>query len=153
MEIPKFEYRFKLEFTGFGTSNTLPLSQNVLHFKRPILNFSDKCSSHSYEPVTVFLRDDEENAVQELIEEQVVKQMTTSGYKFELSCDSLDGNAKILEHWNFKNCSVQTVNYGDNDYRVSSPVAIQLVISFNGADHILYQDSRILHIASSSDIF
>ena len=134
---PKLEYRFKLVFDNFGNSNTLPLTQQVIHFKRPTILFN-KIEIPSRPPVSIFINDDMGNSVQNLILEQIDKQRSIENYQFTFSCDSLDSNANVLEHWNFKNCSISEVDYGDNDYRLSDPVAIRLVISYNGSDHILY---------------
>jgi hypothetical protein len=102
---------------------------------------------HTWDPITVNLRDDVNGAVTKLCGEQIQKQFdfmeqssASSGidYKFITRFELLDGgngaNApSVLETWELYGCFVQNINYNDLDYASQEPVQITMSIRFDNA--------------------
>ena len=100
---------------------------------------------HTWEPVTITLRDDINNSISRLTGQQVQKQLNhfeqtgpISGgqYKFTTKIEILDGtNDAELEQWNLEGCFLQNVDYSDGDYAVSEPVQVIMTMRYDNATH------------------
>ena len=157
--MPKLQYRFRVSFLNFGVSTpTTELTKQVIDITRPSVTFEDivldvynskinLAGKHSWEPLTVNLREDATNQVQRLVGEQLQKQLdfmeqssASSGidYKFITRCEVLDGGnganePNVLETWELYGCYLTTVNYNDLTYADSAPATVSLTIRFDNA--------------------
>ena len=157
--MPKLKYRFRVIFENFGISTPrTELTKQVMDFTRPSVSFEEVpieiynsrlylAGKHTWEAVTVNLRDDAAGNVSKRVGEQLQKQLdfveqasAASGidYKFVTKCEILDGgngNFKpvVLETWLLEGCFLQNVNYNDLNYGDSGPVTITMAIRFDNA--------------------
>jgi hypothetical protein len=157
--MPKLKYRFRAVFENLGVSTPrTELTKQVMTFARPSVSFDDMtidlynsrvrlAGKHTWDDVTVELRDDASGAVAKLVGEQLQKQLdfmeqasASSGidYKFITRCEVLDGGnganePNVLETWELYGCYLTTVNYNDLTYADSAPATISLTIRFDNA--------------------
>jgi hypothetical protein len=157
--MPKLKYRFRAIFENFGVSTPrTELTKQVMDFTRPSVSFDDitldiynskirLAGKHSWEDITVTLRDDASGQVARLVGEQLQKQMdfleqasASAGidYKFLTRCEILDGGngtaePTVLETWELYGCYLTSANYNDLNYGESAPVTIALNIRFDNA--------------------
>lgn len=111
--MPKLQYRFRVEVTGFGATLSLrqEFTKQVIDAQKPSVNF-DKITldiynsrvhlagKHNWEPITINLLDDAEKNIQQLVGEQLQKQFdffeqssaaAGGDYKFTTVLNVLDG--------------------------------------------------------------
>ena len=157
--MPKLKYRFRASFENFGVSTPrTELTKQVIDITRPSISFDEMevpvynskiylVGKHTWENVTVNLRDDVNGGVTKLVGEQVQKQFdfmeqssASSGidYKFITRFEILDGgngaNApSVLETWELYGCFLQNVNYGDLNYATAEPATVSMNIRFDNA--------------------
>ena len=157
--MPKLPYRFRVVLENFGVSTPRSeLTKQVIDVTRPNLTFDDvtldvynsriyMAGKHTWEAITINLRDDVNNSVSKLVGEQVQKQFdffeqssAASGidYKFTTRIEMLDGGngataPGILETWELYGSYVQSVNYNTLAYATSDPVTITLAIRYDNA--------------------
>ena len=114
--MPKLQYRFRFVLENFGVSTPRSeLTKQVVDCSRPNLTFDNVrldvynsrvyvAGKHTWDPITITVRDDVNNAVTKLVGEQVQKQFdffeqasAASGidYKFTSRIEILDGG-KLL---------------------------------------------------------
>ena len=157
--MPKLQYRFRVLFENFGVSKpTTEMTKQVMDITRPSVDFDpidiDVYNSkvrlagrHTWQDVTVQLRDDAAGSVSRLVGEQLQRQFdffeqssAASGidYKFKLKYEVLDGGnganePGILETWELYGCFIQNANYNTLAYNTSDPVTISLTLRFDNA--------------------
>ena len=157
--MPKLKYRFRVVFENFGVSTPrTELTKQVIDFTRPSVTFDEipieiynsrlyLAGKHTWEQVTVNLRDDASGQVARLVGEQLQRQLdfveqasAASGidYKFVTRCEILDGGngaaePVVLETWELYGCYVTSVNYNDLNYGSSEPVTMTMSIRFDNA--------------------
>ena len=157
--MPKLKYRFRVIFENLGVSTPrTELTKQVIDFTRPSVSFEDMtidiynskirlAGKHTWEDITVNLRDDAGGQVAKLIGEQLQKQMdfvemasAASGidYKFITRCEILDGGngtstPTVLETWELYGCYLTSVNYNDLNYSESAPVTIAMTMRYDNA--------------------
>ena len=157
--MPKLQYRFRVSFSGFGgDTDTAELTKQVIDCSRPNLSFDQitldvynsrvyLAGKHTWEPITINLREDVNNEVQTLVGEQLQKQFdfyeqssAASGldYKFTTVIEILDGgNAAnvptVLETFELFGCYLESANYNSLKYAESAPVTITLNIRYDNA--------------------
>lgn len=157
--MPKLQYRFRVLFENFGiTKPTTELTKQVIDISRPQVDFDDitldvynskvrLAGRHTWQDVTVNIRDDAAGNVSRLVGEQLQRQFNffeqssaASGidYKFTTKFELLDGGngtdePAILETWALYGCFVQNVNYNQLAYNTSEPVTISMVLRFDNA--------------------
>ena len=157
--MPKLQYRFRVTLENFGVSTpTTELTKQVMDITRPNVSFEKiqldvynskvyLAGKHTWEPITLNLREDVNREVQKLVGEQLQKQFdffeqsaAASGidYKFLTRIEILDGgNAAnspvVLETFELYGCYVETANYNTLDYKSNDPVTIQLMIAYDNA--------------------
>ena len=158
MVMPKLQYRFRVQLYNFGLGNgsTLELTQNVVSVTRPSLTHDEVtldaynskvylAGKHTWDPVTLTVRDDINNSVTKQIAQQLQKQLNqglqsapTAGrdYKFGMVIEQLDGSQPglVLESWSLNGCFIQNANYGENNYATSDQMQITLQIRYDAAD-------------------
>jgi hypothetical protein len=155
---PKQQYRFRVKFFNFGLNDSIrEMTQNVMTVTRPKISHTEVelhaynsigyiAGKHAWEPVTITLRDDINNAVISAVGAQLQKQMNhfeqTSAvagvnYKFSMEIDSLDGTTnEELETWRCDGCFLQNVSYPDGDYSVSEPNMVELTVRYDVATNL-----------------
>lgn len=157
--MPKLQYRFRVLFENFGVSKpTTELTKQVIDISRPQVDFDDitldvynskvrLAGRHTWQDVTVNIRDDAAGNVSRLVGEQLQRQFdffeqasAASGidYKFKTKFEMLDGGngasePGILETWELYGCFIQNVNYNQLAYNTSEPVTISMVLRFDNA--------------------
>src|SRR5210317_2062677 len=158
--MPKLQYRFRVSLENFGTSTpTTELTKQVVDVTRPNVSFEQMtldiynskvylAGKHTWEPITLNLREDVNNNVQKLVGEQLQKQFdffeqssAASGldYKFTTRIEILDGGngantPNVLETFELYGCYVEGANYQQLSYSNSTdPVSIQLTIRYDNA--------------------
>ncbi len=159
MLMPKLQYRFRISFENFGVSSpTTELTKQVIDCTRPNITFEDielpvynskvrLAGRHTWENISVNLRDDASGQVQKLVGEQLQKQFdffeqasAASGidYKFTTRIEILDGGngantPNVLETWEVYGCYLQGANYNTLNYATSEPVTVSLAIRYDNA--------------------
>ncbi len=157
--MPKLQFRFRMTFFNFGLGdNDLQLTRQVIDLSRPNLSFAKitlpvynstlyMAGKHTWQPMTVNLRDDAGGNVSRLVGEQLQKQLdfveqasaaAASDYKFSAYIDILDGgngqyDANILERWELYGCYLESCNWNTLNYGTSEDVRIALTIQFDNA--------------------
>lgn len=157
--MPKLKYRFRAIFENFGVSTPrTELTKQVMDFSKPSVSFEEMtvpiynstiklAGKHSWDDITVNLRDDAGGTVSKLVGEQLQKQLdfmeqasAASGidYKFWTRFEVLDGGngtsePVALETWEIYGCYLKSVNYGDANYGTSEPMTIAMTIAFDNA--------------------
>jgi hypothetical protein len=156
--MPKLKYRFRVVFTGFGVTSgdVVELTKQVVDVTRPSVTFEEMmldvynskvylAGKHSFEAVTINMRDDATGLVQRVVGEQLQKQFdfleqagARSGidYKFTTRIDVLDGGngakeVETLESTQLWGCFLQNVNYNDLNYGTSEAATVALSIRFD----------------------
>ena len=157
--MPKLQYRFRVSLENFGVSTpTTELTKQVVDITRPNLSFETTtidvynskvylAGKHTWEAVTLTLREDVSNNVQKLVGEQLQKQFdffeqsaaaSGSDYKFVTRIEVTDGangaNAvTILETFELYGCYVESANYNQLAYGTSDPVTVTLSLRYDNA--------------------
>ena len=157
--MPKLQYRFRVSLENFGVSTpTTELTKQVVDVTRPNVSFEDiqvdvynsrvyLAGKHTWEPVTLNLREDVSNNVQKLVGEQLQKQFdffeqssaaSGSDYKFVTRIEILDGGngintANVLETFELYGCYLQSANYNTLAYATNDPVTVALAIRYDNA--------------------
>ena len=158
MVMPKLQYRFRVNLYNFGRDGgtTIALTQNVVSVTRPSLTHDEVtldaynsraylAAKHTWEPITLTLRDDINNTVTKHVASQLQKQLNHGlqsapvagkDYKFGLVIEQLDGSQPgvVLESWSLNGCFIQNANYGENNYATSDVMTITLQIRYDSAD-------------------
>ena len=157
--MPKLKYRFRVMFENFGAENsTTELTKQVIDFTRPSVTFDEipieiynsrmyLAGKHTWDMLTVNLRDDASGEVARLVGQQLQKQLDFSeqasaaagiDYKFLTRLEILDGGngavePVVLETWEVYGCYLNQVNYNDLNYGSSEAVTITMQIRFDNA--------------------
>jgi len=158
--MPKLQYRFRVSLENFGVSTpTTELTKQVIDVTRPNVSFEQMtidvynsrvylAGKHTWEPITLNLREDVTNEVQKLVGEQLQKQFdfyeqssAASGqdYKFTTRIEILDGgnganDVSVLETFELYGCYVESANYNSLAYSNSTdPVSVTLAIRYDNA--------------------
>lgn len=158
--MPKLQYRFRVSLENFGVSTpTTELTKQVIDVARPNVSFEKMtidiynsrvylAGKHTWDPITLNLREDVNNNVQKLVGEQLQKQFdfyeqssAASGqdYKFTTRIEILDGGngantPTVLETFELYGCYLESANYNSLAYSNSTdPVSIALNIQYDNA--------------------
>ena len=129
--MPKLQYRFRVTFTQLGGANTADtVTHQVVSVTRPTLTHEEVtldvynsriflAGKHTWEPVTIVVRDDISNNVITAVDKQMQNQIdhhnqsapiAGAQYKFSTLIDTLDGAngddvaPKILDSWSLGGC-------------------------------------------------
>ena len=160
--MPKIQYRFRVTFDGFGVTNpTTELSRQIIDCTKPNVSFQEitlnsynsqvyLAGRHSWQAVSVNIREDATGIVQQLVAEQMQKQFdfyesssAASGvdYKFLTRIEILDGGngmftPNVLETWEMYGCFLVSANYGNLAYSANEAIQIALSIRYDNAIQI-----------------
>lgn len=160
MLMPKLKYRFRVTFVAFGAGGVdgiNELTKQVIDVTRPNVQFQNVpidvynskvnyAGKHTWQPMTINLRDDANGNISKMVGEQLQKQFdfleqssaaSASNYKFQTNVEILDGqngidgSGFVLETWEIYGCYLQTVNYQNLAYSDSNPATIALTIQMD----------------------
>ena len=157
--MPKLQYRFRVSLENFGVSSpTTELTKQVMDVTRPNVSFDQMtvdiynsrvylAGKHTWEPISLNLREDVNNNVQKLVGEQLQKQFdffeqssAASGldYKFTTRMEILDGGngihtPNILDTFELYGCYLESANYNTLNYATNEPVTVSLSIRYDNA--------------------
>ena len=159
--MPKLKYRFRVLFEGFGVSSSrTELTKQIVSAGRPQVTFDQVelhvynsrvkyAGKHTWEDVSIVIRDDATNQVMTLVGEQLQKQFdffeqqsASAGidYKFVTRIELLDGangnqfnNTNVLESFVLYGCYLKQAQYQQADYSSSDPMDITLSIAYDNA--------------------
>lgn len=153
--MPKLQYRFRVNFIGEGFSSTP--TRSVVSISRPGLTHDETivdaynsriylAGKHSWDPLTVVLRDDVDSAVLRELSGQLNRQVdhanqsssrAGSAYKFQLTCETLDGanpNPGVLDKFELAGCYIANIQYGELAYASSEQVQVTVSIRYDNAE-------------------
>jgi len=160
--MPKLQYRFRVLLNQFGAAaaadQTREITRQVVDVTRPNLTFeqitidaynsrSYLAGKHTWEPITLTLREDANNNVQKLVGQQLQKQFdfyeqasAVSGgtYKFTTRIEILDGGngafgPTVIDRFELVGCYVESANYNTLAYATNDPVTVTLTIRYDNA--------------------
>jgi hypothetical protein len=158
--MPKLQYRFRVSLENFGVSagEVTELTKQVVDVTRPNVSFETMtvdvynsrvylAGKHTWEAITLNLRDDATGAVQKLVGEQLQRQFdfmeqssAASGidYKFVTRIEILDGgngnySAETLETFELYGCYLESANYNSLAYSANEPVTVSLTVKYDNA--------------------
>ena len=156
--MPKLQYRFRITLENFGVSNeTQELTKQVIDASRPTISFENQelhvynskvniAGKHSWNEVTINLRDDVNGNVSKLVGEQLQKQfdffeqasaalvLITNLHRLEILDGGNGVNApNVLETWEIYGAYLTPVDYGSVAYASSDPVTVALTIMYDNA--------------------
>ena len=153
---PKLKYRFRVRTINFGpVGNQSYFTQQVMSADKPKLQHEEVkldaynstayvAGKHSWQTITVKLRDDITNSIAQLVGYQKQKQVNhyeqTSpsagvNYKFDMYIETMDGgNVTVLEQWFLEGCWITETSSETLDYAEGGGVqSIDLTIRYDNA--------------------
>jgi|TARA_B100001964_G_scaffold39612_1_gene43307 hypothetical protein len=160
--MPKLQYRFRVEFRSIGGSaDSKSLTHQIVSVTRPTLTHEEVtldvynsrvylAGKHTWEPITIVIRDDVDNNVIKLIDSQMQNQidhheqsapLAGAQYKFTTIIDTLDGKndsntgPDILDTWTLGGCFISSAAYNESNYATSDAQIINLTIRYDNAKH------------------
>jgi len=161
--MPKLQYRFRVLLDGFGTTGgpdgVREVSRQVVDVTRPNLTFeqitidaynsrSYLAGKHTWDPITLTLREDANNNVQKIVGQQLQRQfdfyeqssaVAGGTYKFQTRIEILDGGngnnggASVIDRFHLVGCYVESANYNSLAYATNDPVTVTLSIRYDNA--------------------
>ena len=157
--MPRLRYRFRAILENFGvTTPRSEITKNVMNITRPTASFENQVidvynskinvlGKHTWDPVTINLRDDVNGEMTRRVGEQMQKQFdffeqmsSVSGvdYKFTCKYEVLDGGngayePVVLETWELYGCYLTSVNYNDLNYSTSEPATVSMTMRYDNA--------------------
>lgn len=161
--MPKLQYRFRVEFEGLGAqTSATKATRNVVNVSRPSMTHEEVqvdmynskvflAGKHTWDPVTLVLRDDVDSEVIKLMGAQMSRQvnhaeqssaLSGADYKFGMSIATLDGSqdggeTNVLDQWDLSGCFIQNIQYGELNYATSDVVQVTVTIRFDNAAHMV----------------
>ena len=160
--MPKLQYRFRVLLDNFGTTGgpdgTREVSRQVVDVTRPNISFEQMtieaynsrtylAGKHTWEPITLTLREDANNNVQKVVGQQLQKQfdffeqssaVSSGTYKFQTRIEILDGGngangANVIDRFQLVGCYVESANYNTLAYATNEAVTTTLSIRYDNA--------------------
>lgn len=168
--MPKLQYRFRVLLDNFGTTGgpdgTRELSRQVVDVTRPNVSFEQMtidaynsrtylAGKHTWEPITLTLREDANNNVQKTVGQQLQKQfdffeqssaVSSGTYKFQTRIEILDGGngangANVIDRFQLVGCYIESANYNTLAYATNEAVTTSLTIRYDNAIQFGSDDS------------
>lgn len=157
--MPKLQYRFRVTLENFGTgADVTEVTKQVVDVTRPNVSFEQitldvynsrtyLAGKHTWEPITLTIREDVNNGVQKVVGQQLQKQFdfyeqssaaAGGNYKFTTKIDILDGgngdfDVNVLEQYRLVGCYIESANYNTLSYQTNDPVTVTLTIRYDNA--------------------
>ena len=106
---------------------------------------------HTWEPVSLVVRDDISNNVIIAVDQQMQNQIdhhnqsapiAGAQYKFSTVIDTLDGNndegsgPELLDSWSLGGCWITSTAYNESSYATSDAMTINMTIRYDNAIHM-----------------
>jgi hypothetical protein len=150
--MPKLQYRFRVNFIGMGNGQGNDATHNVISVQRPNMSHDEVvvdtynskiylAGKHSWEPITIELRDDIDSETSKLLDSQVAKQIDMAtqsssragaSYKFATTPDS------VLDVWELAGCYIANLTYNESNYSAGGEFqSISVQIKFDNAAHLV----------------
>lgn len=168
--MPKLQYRFRVLLDNFGTTGgpdgTREVSRQVVDVTRPNISFEQMtidaynsrtylAGKHTWEPVTLTLREDANNNVQKVVGQQLQRQfdffeqssaVSSGSYKFQTRIEILDGGngangANVIDRFQLVGCYIESANFNTLSYATNEPVTTTLSIRYDNAIQFGTDDS------------
>jgi hypothetical protein len=157
--MPKLQYRFRVNFINMGAGDTKVATNNVVSVTRPNLTHEEvmidtynskiyMAGKHSWEAITIELRDDITSATSTLLDQQVARQIDMANqsspqagvsYKFEVVIENLNGgnpNPTVLDSWTLSGCYIANLTYNETAYASGSEYqTVSVQIRYDNAAH------------------
>jgi hypothetical protein len=160
--MPKLQYRFRVLLDNFGTTGgpdgTREVSRQVVDVTRPNISFEQMtidaynsrtylAGKHTWDPITLTLREDANNNVQKVVGQQLQKQfdffeqssaVSSGTYKFQTRIEILDGGngangANVIDRFQLVGCYLESANYNSLAYATNEAVTTTLSIRYDNA--------------------
>lgn len=160
--MPKLQYRFRVFLDNFGTTGgpdgIREISRQVVDVTRPNLTFEQMtidaynsrtylAGKHTWEPITLTLREDANNNVQKIVGQQLQRQfdffeqssaVSSGSYKFQTRIEILDGGngasgANVIDRFHLVGCYIESANYNTLAYSANEAVTTTLSIRYDNA--------------------
>ena len=160
--MPKLQYRFRVFLDNFGTTGgpdgVREISRQVIDVSRPNLTFENMtidaynsrtylAGKHTWEAVSLNLREDANNNVQKIVGQQLQRQfdffeqssaVSSGSYKFQTRIEILDGGngatgPNVIDRYHLVGCYIESANYNTLNYATNEPVTIALSIRYDNA--------------------
>ena len=160
--MPKLQYRFRVLLDNFGTTGgpdgTREMSRQVVDVSRPNVSFEQMtidaynsrtylAGKHTWEPITLTLREDANNNVQKVVGQQLQRQfdffeqssaVSSGTYKFQTRIEVLDGGngangAAVIDRFQLVGCYIESANYNTLAYATNEAVTTSLTIRYDNA--------------------
>jgi hypothetical protein len=134
------------------------MSRQVVDVTRPNLSFEQMtieaynsrtylAGKHTWDPITLTLREDANNNVQKVVGQQIQRQfdfyeqssaVSSGTYKFQTRIEILDGGngangANVIDRFHLVGCYVESANYNTLAYATNEPVTTTLSIRYDNA--------------------
>lgn len=168
--MPKLQYRFRVLLDNFGTTGgpdgTREVSRQVVDVTRPNISFEQMtidaynsrtylAGKHTWEPITLTLREDANNNVQKVVGQQLQKQfdffeqssaVSSGTYKFQTRIEILDGGngangANVIDRFHLVGCYIESANFNTLSYATNEAVTTSLTIRYDNAIQFGSDDS------------
>jgi hypothetical protein len=160
--MPKLQYRFRVTFNNIGgPGDSKSLTHQIVSVTRPTLTHEEitldvynskifLAGKHSWEAITLVIRDDVDNKVIELVDAQMQNQidhheqsapLAGAQYKFTTIIDTLDGRnddstgPDVLDTWTLGGCWISSAAFNESNYATSDAMQINLTIRYDNAKH------------------
>jgi hypothetical protein len=158
--MPKLSYRFRVNFTAMGDGVDLDqVTHNVISVQRPNMSHDEVvvdtynskiylAGKHTWEPITIELRDDIDSQTSRKLDSQVAKQIDMAtqsspkagiSYKFQVEIENLNGGnpePQTLDKWILSGCYISNLTYSDTSYASGGEFqTISVTIKFDNAAH------------------
>lgn len=152
---PKYKYRFRVRVVNFGPiAGGLEISQQVQSVTKPSISHepiqvdaynsrAHYAGKHTWEPISLVLKDDMTNQVSRLVGHQLQKQLnhyeqtgfaSGTNYKFTTYIETMDGgNDTVVEQWVLEGCFIENAQFSELDYSDSSFQTTTLSIRYDNA--------------------
>jgi len=170
--MPKLQYRFRVLVDNFGAADggdgTRELTRQVIDVTRPNLTFEQMtidaynsrtylAGKHTWEPITLTLREDANNNVQKMVGQQLQKQfdffeqssaVSSGTYKFQTRIEILDGGngatgPNVIDRFHLVGCYIESANYNQLAYATSDAVQTTLTIRYDNAIQFGADDGEV----------
>jgi hypothetical protein len=159
--MPKLQFRFRVNFINMGAGDTKVATNNVVSVTRPNFTHDEVvvetynsriylAGKHTWEPVTIELRDDINSSTSSILDQQVAKQIDMAAqsspqagisYKFQCDIENLNGanpDPTVLDTWRLSGCYIQNLTYNETNYASGGEYqSIQVQIRYDNAEHIV----------------
>jgi uncharacterized lipoprotein YmbA len=161
--MPKLQYRFRVNFIGMGNGQGNDATHNVISVQRPNMSHDEVvvdtynskiylAGKHSWEPITIELRDDIDSETSKLLDSQVAKQIDMAtqsssragaSYKFAVTIENLNGGNpttpdSVLDVWELSGCYIANLTYNESNYSAGGEFqSISVQIKFDNAAHLV----------------